>query len=112
MGFIHFRVRPSSHSRSEARRSARRNCLDLVSPATRPTLVELLRRGVSERRGWRDLVLHLPDAKGGIRWLENNALPLTDGAGAVTGYRGVARDITQRRVQQERIARLSRIQPY
>ena len=87
-----------------------RNCLDLVSPATRATLVELLRRGVSERRGWRDLLLHLRHAKGGIRWLENNALPLTDAAGAVTGYRGVARDITQRRVQQERIARLSRIQ--
>jgi len=87
-----------------------RNCLDIVSPTTRTTLVELLQRGVNERRGWRDLVLHLRHAKGGIRWLDNSALPLVDDAGAVIGYRGVARDITQRRMQQDRIARLSRIQ--
>jgi diguanylate cyclase (GGDEF)-like protein/PAS domain S-box-containing protein len=87
-----------------------RNCLDIVSPTTRTTLVELLQRGVNERRGWRDLVLHLRHAKGGIRWLDNSALPLVDDAGTVIGYRGVARDITQRRMQQDRIARLSRIQ--
>jgi diguanylate cyclase (GGDEF)-like protein/PAS domain S-box-containing protein len=87
-----------------------RNCLDIVSPTTRSSVVDLLRRGVNERRGWRDLVLHLRHAKGGIRWLDNNALPLLDDGGNVTGYRGVARDITQRRMQQDRIARLSRIQ--
>ena len=42
--------------------------------------------------------------------LENNALPLLDEFGNVVGWRGVARDITQHRLQQERIARLSRIQ--
>jgi diguanylate cyclase (GGDEF)-like protein/PAS domain S-box-containing protein len=87
-----------------------KNCLDLVSPSTRAAVTELLRRGISERRGWRDLVLHMRHAKGGIRWLDNNALPLLDESGVVVGYRGVARDITQRRVQQDRIARLSRIQ--
>ena len=87
-----------------------KNCLDIVSPATRQTVADLLARGASEKRGWRDLVMHLRHAAGGIRWLENNALPLLDSQGLVTGYRGVARDITQRRLQQERIARLSRIQ--
>jgi diguanylate cyclase (GGDEF)-like protein/PAS domain S-box-containing protein len=87
-----------------------KNCLDMMTPGTRQPVADLLRRGVSERRGWRDLVLHLRHSKGGIRWLDNNALPLLDEAGTVIGYRGVARDITQRRVQQERIARLSRIQ--
>jgi diguanylate cyclase (GGDEF)-like protein/PAS domain S-box-containing protein len=87
-----------------------KNCLDIVSPSTRPSLLEMLRRSTHEKRGWRDLVLHLRHAKGGIRWLDNNALPLLDEAGSVIGYRGVARDITQRRVQQERITRLSRIQ--
>ena len=86
------------------------NCLDIASPASRGSMVDLLRRGVDERRGWRDLVLHLRHAKGGIRWLDNHALPLVDADGCLTGYRGVARDITQRRMQQERIARLSRIQ--
>ncbi|HEY2685520.1 MAG TPA: EAL domain-containing protein [Steroidobacteraceae bacterium] len=87
-----------------------KNWLDIVTSATKPTVADLLRRGLTERRGWRDLVLHLKHAAGGIRWLDNNALPLTDSHGTVVGYRGVARDITQRRLQQERIARLSRIQ--
>ncbi len=84
--------------------------LDIVLSSTRSAVVELFRRSVAEKRGWRDVVLHLRHAKGEIRWLENNALPLLDQHRAVIGYRGVARDITQRRMQQDRIARLSRIQ--
>jgi diguanylate cyclase (GGDEF)-like protein/PAS domain S-box-containing protein len=87
-----------------------RNCLDIVSQATRQTMTGVLRRGMAQKRGWRDLVLHMQHVKGGIRWLDSNALPLLDSAGNVMGYRGVARDITQQRLQQERIARLSRIQ--
>jgi diguanylate cyclase (GGDEF)-like protein/PAS domain S-box-containing protein len=87
-----------------------KNCLDIVAPATRPALAELLRHGNGEKRGWRDLTLHLRHAKGGVRWLDNTAFALSDEAGMLSGYRGVARDITQRRQQQERIARLSRIQ--
>jgi diguanylate cyclase (GGDEF)-like protein/PAS domain S-box-containing protein len=87
-----------------------KNCLDIVAPNTRQTVADMLHRGTIEKRGWRDMVLHLKHAAGGIRWLDNNALPLLDAYGAVVGYRGVARDITQRRLQQERIARLSRIQ--
>ena len=87
-----------------------RNCLDILSPDNRATVAELLRRGAAESSGWRDLTLHFNHARKGVRWLDNNALPLTDESGALLGYRGVARDITQRRLQQERIARLSRIQ--
>jgi PAS domain S-box-containing protein/diguanylate cyclase (GGDEF)-like protein len=87
-----------------------RNCLDIVLGSMRTTVEELLRRGVREKRGWRDLIFHLRHTNGSIRWVDNSALPLLDDTGSVIGYRGVARDITQRRLQQERIARLSRIQ--
>jgi diguanylate cyclase (GGDEF)-like protein/PAS domain S-box-containing protein len=87
-----------------------RSCLDIVLGSMRTTVEELLRRGVREKRGWRDLIFHLRHTSGSIRWVDNSALPLLDDAGSVKGYRGVARDITQRRLQQERIARLSRIQ--
>jgi diguanylate cyclase (GGDEF)-like protein/PAS domain S-box-containing protein len=86
------------------------NCLDIVSQDVRQTVTDLLRRGIQQKRGWRDLVLRLNHATGGIRWLDSNALPLLDATGNVIGYRGVARDITHHRLQQERIARLSRIQ--
>jgi diguanylate cyclase (GGDEF)-like protein/PAS domain S-box-containing protein len=87
-----------------------KNCLDLASEGSRQTWAGVLRRGIAERLGWRDLLLHMRHAAGGIRWLDSNALPLLDAAGKVAGYRGVSRDITDRRLQQERIARLSRIQ--
>jgi diguanylate cyclase (GGDEF)-like protein/PAS domain S-box-containing protein len=86
------------------------SCLDIVSQEVRQTVADLLQRGIQQKRGWRDLVLRLKHAAGGIRWLDSNALPLLDAGGNVVGYRGVARDITHHRLQQERIARLSRIQ--
>ncbi|MGC1522444.1 MAG: EAL domain-containing protein [Steroidobacteraceae bacterium] len=86
------------------------HCLDLVSENIRQSVTQQLERGTREKRGWRDWVLHLRHAAGGIRWIDSNALPLLDQAGNVIGFRGVARDITHHRTQQERIARLSRIQ--
>ncbi|MGH8308502.1 MAG: EAL domain-containing protein, partial [Steroidobacteraceae bacterium] len=46
---------------------------------------------------------------GEIRWLERHALALVDAAGAVTGFRGADRDVTERELQQMRIMRLTRI---
>ena len=86
------------------------SCLDLMPPNIRQTMADLLRREIAEKHGWRDLELHLQHAGGSIRWLDSNALPLLDSLGNVVGYRGVARDITHHRSQQDRIARLSRIQ--
>jgi diguanylate cyclase (GGDEF)-like protein/PAS domain S-box-containing protein len=87
-----------------------KSCLDIMPPSVRQTMSDLLQRESAEKHGWRDLELHLQHAGGGIRWLDSNALPLFDSLGNVSGYRGVARDITHHRSQQERIARLSRIQ--
>ena len=86
------------------------HCLDLASDSVRQSVTQQLERGMKEKRGWRDWVLHLRHAGGGIRWIDSNALPLLDHTGNVIGFRGVARDITHHRTQQERIARLSRIQ--
>lgn len=47
-------------------------------------------------------------ADGQFRWLERNAISLRDEKGKPVGYRGIDRDITQRREQQTRIQRLSR----
>ncbi len=48
-------------------------------------------------------------ADGGIRWLERHVLALVDSDGAVCGFRGADRDVTEREEQQLRIARLTRI---
>jgi len=87
-----------------------RNVLDIVGADSRQALHDLLGRGLIEKSGWRDLTFEFQHSTGGMRELESSALPLLDEFGRVGGYRGVARDVTQRRFQEDRIARLSRIQ--
>jgi diguanylate cyclase (GGDEF)-like protein/PAS domain S-box-containing protein len=87
-----------------------KSCFDILPPDTRSTLDERRRRGIAEKDGWRELVLQYRHAAGAIRWLVSNALPLLDADGNVAGFRGVTRDNTHQVLQQERIARLSRIQ--
>jgi diguanylate cyclase (GGDEF)-like protein/PAS domain S-box-containing protein len=48
-------------------------------------------------------------ADGTTRWLERHALALIDSTGAVCGFRGADRDVTEREEQQLRIVRLTRI---
>ena len=45
---------------------------------------------------------------GRYRWLEHNVLALFED-GRVTGFRGAERDVTERREQEDRIARLTRV---
>jgi PAS domain S-box-containing protein/diguanylate cyclase (GGDEF)-like protein len=46
---------------------------------------------------------------GSYRWLERNMLVLLDEHEGVVGYRGSERDITERRQQEKRISRLTRV---
>jgi diguanylate cyclase (GGDEF)-like protein/PAS domain S-box-containing protein len=48
-------------------------------------------------------------ATGEFRWLDGNLLALVGPDGSVCGYRGTHRDITERKNQQERILRLTRM---
>jgi diguanylate cyclase (GGDEF)-like protein/PAS domain S-box-containing protein len=87
-----------------------KSCLDILPPGARHMLDEMLQRAIAQKSGWRELVLQYRHAGGAVRWLDSNAMPLLDTVGNVAGFRGVTRDITDQRLQQERIARLSRIQ--
>jgi len=86
-----------------------RNALQQVHPHSRDRFAGLMRAAAAESRGWRELNLRLVCKDGSTRWVECNALPLLDGAGALTGWRGVARDISERIEHEDRIKRLSRI---
>ncbi len=46
---------------------------------------------------------------GSYRWLERNMLALTDREGRVKGFRGIERDVTDRRLQDRHIVRLTRV---
>jgi len=47
---------------------------------------------------------------GEYRWLEKNVLPLFNLQSSFTGFRGTDRDITERKLQEERLARSRRIE--
>ncbi len=64
--------------------------------------------GAQERR-LSNLVARCRHRDGSYRWLERYALALIDSRGLITGFRGTDRDITLRKEQEQRIARLSRI---
>ena len=63
----------------------------------------------AERSGWRGTVLKARHKNGGVRWLESNGMPLFGENGSLTGFRGADRDVTQRILQEQQLARLSRI---
>jgi diguanylate cyclase (GGDEF)-like protein/PAS domain S-box-containing protein len=63
----------------------------------------------AERSGWRGTVLKARHKNGSVRWLESNGMPLFSEDGALTGFRGADRDVTQRVLQEQKLARLSRI---
>jgi PAS domain S-box-containing protein len=55
-----------------------------------------VRRAISTRRGWSNLVVRWRHKDGGYRFLESNSVPVLDAGGLVTGFRGVDRDISER----------------
>ena len=55
------------------------------------------------------IVTRWKHANGEYRWLEGNLLVLVGPGGRVSGFRGTHRDVTERKHQQERILRLTRM---
>ena len=81
------------------------------SPSTHPDAAGWAahRATLDARRPFRDFEVARLSADGLERWLAISGEPLFDDAGAFRGYRGVGKDITERRAQQERIERLGRV---
>ncbi|MBD0373731.1 MAG: PAS domain S-box protein, partial [Pyrinomonadaceae bacterium] len=67
----------------------------------RREVASLLRLLIAEKRGWTDWVVRWRHKDGSYRYLESTAVPIFDGDGELTGYRGTDRDITTRRQAEE-----------
>jgi len=76
---------------------------ELLHPEDRAEVDAQLPRWISEQKGWRDLVLRWRHRDGSWRWLESNAVAITDTSGSLVGFRGVDRDITERLESEQRI---------
>lgn len=85
------------------------DALAAMTRESRTRFEAVLTELIAEHKGWRDWVLSWRHRSGAIRLLESNAQPLLDEHGALIGYRGVDRDVTERTRQERKIRQLARI---
>ena len=76
--------------------------LDLMHPEDKEKVEKMLPEWVSRKEGWRNQLIRWRHKDGSYRHLESNAEPILDAKGLLTGFRGVDRDVTERK-EAERI---------
>ena len=78
--------------------------MKLLHPEDVVRVAEALPMHIKQRVGWENWVLRWCHRDGSWRHLESNAAPVLDCHGALSGFRGVDRDITDR-IEAERLIR-------
>lgn len=73
----------------------------LMHPEDAEKLREPLAKWIAEKKGWSDLIVRWRHKDGSYRYLESNAVPILDAGGELIGFRGVDRDITERKQAEE-----------
>ncbi len=76
---------------------------ELIYPDDSMFVDELYRDATREKRGWSQLVRRFRHRNGSICYLESNATPFFGKDGAIIGFRGADRDITERRRAEEQL---------
>ena len=80
-----------------------RESLDLLHPEDRPRVESGRRQSLAARQGWSHQLRRWRHRDGSYRFLEGNAAPILDEQGQVAGWRGIDRDVTESRRQQEEL---------
>jgi PAS domain S-box-containing protein len=76
----------------------------LIHEDERDRIEALVYKNIKERRGWSNQVIRWRHKNGDYRTLESNSVPILDNDGNVVGFRGVDRDITERKqAEMERL---------
>jgi len=78
-----------------------RSSLELMHDEDRQVVEAKLPQWIKEKCGWKSLILRWRHKDGSWCWLESKAAPIFDAAGELIGFRGVDRDITERKRAEE-----------
>jgi PAS domain S-box-containing protein len=84
-----------------------RDYSDFLHEEDSQAVKKLFPKLVAEKRGWNGWVLRWWHRDGSYRFLESNATPIFNSSGEVVGFRGVDRDITERKEMEGNYRRLS-----
>jgi len=79
--------------------------LSFLHDEDRGRFEKLLPLWIVQKQGWTGLVLRWKHKHGGYRYLESNGRPVFDPQGRLVGYRGADRDITERKLAEEALAK-------
>jgi two-component system cell cycle sensor histidine kinase/response regulator CckA len=85
---------------------------DLIHEDDKKMVESILQECEKNRSGWNNLLLRWRHKNGTYRYLESNAVPILNAKGDLVGFRGVDRDITERKraeAQLERNLRETRV---
>ena len=79
----------------------------LIHPDDRESAIELMARALGGETGV--VEFRLMTSRGEYRWVEDRYMPLLDSTGRLVEVEGLLSDITERKVAEDKIARLARI---
>jgi len=77
------------------------NSLNLMHDEDRKTIEEKLPEWIEKKCGWTNLLISWRHKNGSWRYLESNSVPIFDSNSNLIGFRGIDRDITERKQTEE-----------
>jgi PAS domain S-box-containing protein len=80
-----------------------KNNIALINKLDRERIAKIFLKKVELKGGWKDLELRWNHKDGGYRYLESSAIPILNEKGILQGFRGVNRDITERKKTKQKI---------
>ncbi len=80
------------------------SALHLLHKEDAPKVKDLLTRSIEQKTGWPNLVFRWQHKDGTYRYLESNAVPVFDNTGALKGFQGSDRDITERKRMENELS--------
>ncbi len=80
------------------------NAFHLLHKEDFPKVKALLAQSVEQKTGWPNFVVRWKHKNETYRYLESNAVPMFDNTGALIGFQGSDRDITERMLMQDKLS--------
>jgi PAS domain S-box-containing protein len=83
-----------------------KNNIGLIHKTDRSHVAEIFLDAVKQKKSWKNLEFRWTHKNGGYRYFESSAIPILNKEGVLDGFRGVTRDITERKKSEGDIKQL------